>query len=87
MPTNTASVLLRNSETGARIAKDGLTELAAVGGPSTTLPSFRKMGVVKWRVLFGKIVMWLHNKQADINTAIYEDALKRESADRPPRWQ
>jgi len=87
MLTNIASVLLRNSETGARIAKDGLVELTAIGGPSSTIPLFRKIGIGEWRMLFGKLVTWLHNKQADINTAIYEDALKRESADRPPRWR
>lgn len=87
MPTDTASVLLCNSEAGAQIASDGLAELTAVGGHSTALPSLRKVGVVDWRKLFSRLVTWFHSKQAEINTSLYKDAQRRESAGLPPRWR
>lgn len=67
--------------------KEELAASTVVGGISTALPASKEMSVSDWRLLFGKAITWLRTKQAEKNTAIYKEALRRESAGRPPRWE
>lgn len=87
MPTDIASNVLCKTETGAQITNDGLAELTTIGSGSTALLSVEKVSIVDWRKVFSKLVTWFHSKQSEINTSLYEDAQRRESAGLPPRWR
>lgn len=87
MPTNFTLGFTRKSEIGVQIAKDQLDGPMFPGRAFSACFSFKKVNIIDWRSLLRQFVNWIHNKQAEKNTALYEDALRREQSGLPPRWR